>query len=68
MEAIITLVISVIAFFFIVPFPEDAQFLTPEEKELLLARLEQDGGSVRRDQITFSRVLKLAFDWKIWIW
>lgn len=68
MEAIVTLVVSVIAFFFIVPFPEDAKFLTEDEKELLLARLEQDGGSVRHDQITLSRVFKMVADWKIWIW
>lgn len=68
MEAIITLAVSVIAFFFMVPFPEDANFLNPEEKALLLARLEQDGGSVRNDQVTPSRILKIAADWKIWIW
>lgn len=68
MEAIITLIVSTIGFFFIVPFPEDAKFLTAEEKTLLLARLEEDGGSVRHDRITFSRVLPMIADWKIWIW
>lgn len=68
MEAIITLVVSTIGFFIIVPFPEDAKFLTAEEKALLLARLEEDGGSVRHDRITLGRVLPMIADWKIWIW
>jgi hypothetical protein len=68
MEAIITLVVSTIGFFIIVPFPEDANFLTADEKALLLARLEEDGGSVRHDKITFRRVLPVIADWKIWIW
>lgn len=68
MEAIITLVVSVIGFFIIVPFPEDAKFLTADEKALLMARLEEDGGSVRDDEITLKRVLSMIADWKIWIW
>ena len=68
MESIITLVVSVIGYFLIVPFPEDAKFLTPDEKALLLARLEEDGGSVHNDAITFRRVLPMIADWKIWIW
>ncbi|KAL1966724.1 hypothetical protein VTN77DRAFT_3921 [Rasamsonia byssochlamydoides] len=67
MEAIITLIVSTIGFFIIVPFPEDAKFLTADEKALLLARLEEDGGSVRHDKITFGRVLPMIADWKIWI-
>lgn len=68
MEAIITLCVSVIGFFIIVPFPEDAKFLTEEEKALLIRRIEEDGGSVRHDEINLQRVLSMIADWKIWIW
>lgn len=68
MEAIITLAVSIIGFFIIVPFPENATFLTPEEKALLEARMEQDGGGVRDDQINFQRILPMLADWKIWVW
>lgn len=68
MESIITVVVSFIGFFLIVPFPEKANFLTREEKELLLVRLEEDGGSVRNDDISFRRILPMITDWKIWIW
>ena len=68
MEAIITLCVSIIGFFTIVPFPEDAKFLTEDEKALLLRRIEEDGGSVRHDEINLQRVLSMIADWKIWIW
>ncbi|KAE8356760.1 major facilitator superfamily domain-containing protein [Aspergillus coremiiformis] len=66
-ESIITMGLSIVCYWIVVPFPEDATFLTPEEKALLLARLEADGGGVRTDPISFKRVLKMASDWKIWI-
>ncbi|GMF69282.1 unnamed protein product [Aspergillus oryzae] len=47
--------ISIVCYWIVVPFPEDANFLTPEEKALLLARLEADGGGVRNDPISFKR-------------
>lgn len=68
MEAIITMTVSIIGFFIIVPFPENASFLTAEEKALLEARMEQDGGGVRDDQISFKRILPMLADWKIWVW
>lgn len=68
MEAIITMAVSLLGFFVIVPFPENASFLTPDEKALLMARIEEDGGSVRNDNITLRRVLSMAGDWKIWVW
>lgn len=68
MESIITVVVSSICFWIIVPFPEKASFLNEDEKRLLLARLEEDGGSIQNDRITFRRVLPMTADWKIWIW
>lgn len=68
MESIITVVVSSVCFWIIVPFPEKASFLDKDEKRFLLARLEADGGNVQNDKITFRRVLLMAADWKIWIW
>ncbi|GAT24654.1 vitamin H transporter [Aspergillus luchuensis] len=65
--SIITMGVSLICYWVVVPFPEDATFLTAEEKTLLLARLKADGGSVRDDPISFKRVVSMAADWKIWI-
>lgn len=69
MESIITIVVSSVCFWIIVPFPEKASFLDKDEKRFLLARLEEDGGgSAQNDKIAFRRVLLMAVDWKIWIW
>lgn len=68
MEAIITVVVSSVSFWIIVPFPENANFLSAEEKELLMARIEEDSGSVPNDNISFRRVLPMIADWKIWNW
>lgn len=68
MESIITIVVSLIGFFLVVPFPNNANFLTMEERRLLLARLEEEGGTVRHDNISFRRILPMLADWKIWIW
>ena len=62
------MVVSLLSFWIIVPFPEHAAFLTNEEKRLLLARLHMDGGGVLDDRISFGRILPMLADWKIWIW
>lgn len=67
-EALITVVVSIVCYWFIVPFPENATFLTPAERTLLETRLEADGGGVRHDNISFRRVIPMIADWKIWIW
>ena len=56
--------VSFISFFTIVPCPEDSKFLKPEEKEVLLARLEADEASVKEDGIDITEAMR---DWKIWV-
>ena len=41
-EGILTCIVAVFAFFVIVPWPRDCTFLQPEEKAVLLKRLEAD--------------------------
>ncbi|KAK6832877.1 Vitamin h protein [Apiospora arundinis] len=65
-EGVITILVSFASYFFIVPFPEDSTFLAPEDKDLLLARLRDDGGAVSHDRLPASRLYKFFADWKIW--
>ncbi|OCK78051.1 MFS general substrate transporter [Lepidopterella palustris CBS 459.81] len=65
-EGCITIGVSFACIFFIVPWPEECKFLSPEEKEVLLRRLKEDGGAVAHDKLTFRRVLGFFKDWKIW--
>ncbi|KAI1496460.1 major facilitator superfamily domain-containing protein [Biscogniauxia marginata] len=67
-EGAATTVISIIAAFLIVDWPEQCRFLTPQEKTLLRMRLASDGiESARMDTLNryaYKRILK---DWKIWL-
>lgn len=64
-EGILTICISAIMYPFVVPFPEHCNFLNPEEKELMLARLK-DSGHNANDTITLRGALNDLKDWKIW--
>ena len=48
------------------PFPENCTFLSPEDKALMLARIQADGGHVSDDEISFKKALHFLKDWKIW--
>jgi hypothetical protein len=56
--------VALISFFFIVPFPEHCTFLSLEEKRLLLAKLESDGANIANDKLNLIDALR---DWKIWV-
>ncbi|KAF7450583.1 hypothetical protein A1F97_06166 [Pyrenophora tritici-repentis] len=51
---------------FIPAFPEHCTFLSPEEKTLMLQRIQADGGHVSSDEISLSKALHYLKDWKIW--
>jgi hypothetical protein len=65
-EGCLTIAISCVSYFFIVPFPEQCTFFSPDDKALLLARLKADGGDVAHDTLSFKRVANILRDWKIW--
>ena len=51
----------------IVDFPSDAKFLTPEEREIVVRRLEADGQHGARDEkFQWSEFGASFKDWKTW--
>lgn len=66
LEGTLTCVVS-FAFFFLIPtFPEDAKWLTPEERTYVSARLRQDQGrSALERKITMKDVIQVFKDPKI---
>jgi hypothetical protein len=76
LEGILTVVLSIFAYFFIYDFPSTAKFLTPEERAFISYRLRYDGnddisGDGRRvaqhDKQEW-RFVRAAFgDWQIWL-
>jgi hypothetical protein len=47
-------------------FPEQCQFLNPDDKALMLARIKADNNHVSEEDITFKEALHYLKDWKIW--
>ncbi|TKX18555.1 MFS transporter-like protein 175 [Elsinoe australis] len=68
LEGLLTCVIS-FAFFFCIPdFPEEAKWLTEEERAYISARLRADQGkSARERKITGKDVLNVFKDIKVWL-
>lgn len=66
LEGVLTILVS-FAFFFLIPsFPEDAKWLTPEERAYVKARLQVDQGrSAAERSITFKDVRQVFKDYKV---
>ncbi|RDW65576.1 hypothetical protein BP5796_10268 [Coleophoma crateriformis] len=67
-EGLATMVAAIVSFFLVPDWPEQAKFLTSEEKDMLRSRLDLDqaAGVARMDTLD-KHSLRLIFrDWKIW--
>jgi MFS family permease len=68
LEGCLTCIVAVIFFFFIPSFPEDAKWLTEEERNYIRARLQVDQGrSAAERKITLRDVGRVFKDYKIYI-
>ncbi|PPQ85806.1 hypothetical protein CVT24_002403, partial [Panaeolus cyanescens] len=65
-EALITIVLAVLTYFYFPDFPDQNHFLTEEQTKLVLERLNEDRGDALPDPITFEKVKQHLLDWKIW--
>jgi len=66
LEGILTAVIAMTGYFFIPGFPEDATFISEEDKQYVLAGLKKDAGGATSDALTLQAVLSVFRDWQIW--
>ncbi|KAI4268789.1 MAG: hypothetical protein L6R35_006729, partial [Caloplaca aegaea] len=71
MEGVFTCVAAFFAYFFLVDFPEKAdrswKFLSTEERDFILRRINKDRDDAIPEPFTIKRFLKPALDIKIWI-
>ncbi|KAJ2924274.1 hypothetical protein H1R20_g12820, partial [Candolleomyces eurysporus] len=65
-EGAITLFLAVICFLFIPAFPEENNFLTKEQTELVIRRVNEDRGDALPDEITYKKILTHLCDWTLW--
>ena len=66
-EGAMTVTAGIVAWFFIVDFPQKAKFLHDYERERIIDRLNKDRGDAEHDQITRAKVLTHLSDWKLWV-
>lgn len=65
LEGLLTAVVGIGMKWWLVDWPEDATFLTEDERAVLLARLKKD----RAEEATMNQwnTKRVFSDWKIWI-
>ncbi|KAI1272103.1 major facilitator superfamily domain-containing protein [Xylaria sp. FL0933] len=66
LEGLFTVLVGVISKWWITDWPETASFLNDDERSLLLARLAQDTGEARMDELTPKARKRILSDWKIY--
>ena len=62
-EGCATILVALVSFPLMIQFPEKSTRFTPEEKKVLLARLDGDGAKVAHDKL---HIIESLQDWKIW--
>jgi hypothetical protein len=67
-EGAITVGIAILAFIIVVDFPDSKRnkFLSPEEKAVVRARLEQERGSSEGEKVTWKVIFETLADWQVW--
>ena len=66
-EGLLTVVVAAVSKFFVVDWPQEAKFLTPTEKDLLLRRLHDDLGEAQMDHWDGKAARRIVSDWKIYL-
>ncbi|KAH8808472.1 putative MFS transporter [Xylogone sp. PMI_703] len=67
MEGLLTVVIAVLFKPIVVDWPEQATWLTPEEKQLMLRRLTRDVGPAKMDHFDKRAAKRIFSDWKVYV-
>ncbi|KAL8909680.1 MAG: hypothetical protein Q9171_004951 [Xanthocarpia ochracea] len=70
-EGCLTCLVALLGYIFLVSFPDNQKsrsirFLSAEERQLIVARVNQDRGDADLETFTIRRWLGGASDWKIW--
>lgn len=71
MEGLLTVVVGAIALVFLIDYPQNAHkawwFLSKNEADIILRRLEADRSDTEADQVfEWGKFLRPALDWRVW--
>ena len=68
-EGLFTIAFAGFAYFFLIHnYPATAKFLTPKERERVIARLKEDGDAFRDETFTWDGVVHALRDPKVWLY
>jgi MFS family permease len=68
LEGLLTVVVSVAAYYFIANYPDTAKFLSDKERRFIHKRLASDSDSTRNEKFTWANVNKALLDHKCWLY
>ncbi|KAJ5083185.1 hypothetical protein N7456_012612 [Penicillium angulare] len=68
LEGLVTVIASIIAYFWVYNYPSTAEFLSKEEREFIQFRLKNDSDATRDENFTWSAVLDTFKDPKVWLY
>lgn len=68
LEGLLTIVVSLIAYFFIANYPATAKFVTEKERTAIYDRLKHNSDATRNEGFTWSNVLHAFRDPKVWLY
>lgn len=68
LEGLLTVIVSFIAYFFVVNYPSTAKFLTEDERAYIHKRLSTDTDATRNEAFTWGNVSKAVKDPKVWLY
>jgi hypothetical protein len=68
-EGCLTVAVAILGYFTIPDFPEDVKWLTPDEKEWVKGRLQQDVGKSGREapSVKFKDLKVIFTDYKVFV-
>ncbi|KAJ5813200.1 AMP-dependent synthetase/ligase [Penicillium robsamsonii] len=68
LEGLLTIVVSIAAYFWVYNYPSTAEFLSKEEREFVQLRLKNDSDATRDEEFAWSAVLDAFKDPKVWLY
>ncbi|OMJ12351.1 putative transporter [Smittium culicis] len=66
-EGAITLALCIAAYFIIIDYPDEAKFLTEEERSIIVKRLNNEQGMASTVQGSRKQLFKILIDWKLYV-
>jgi cyanate permease len=66
LEGAVSMLVALLAYLFVVDFPENNKFLTADETRFIIQRLEKDRGDVEMDRWTWNKFFSYLLTPKLW--